>query len=85
VPDNQTQSTVDWYVEWLAKRRPDLSEEVRLEIATGFASQQALPLPKAAEVEEEEDPVEEDKRAELRKRARLTAKELTDIIGKDVL
>jgi hypothetical protein len=89
--DNHTQSTIDWYVNWLAERRPDLSGEQILEMATGFTMLQQPPVQKP----DPDDDVLPDgqtvgnllaaDRAEQRKRRRLTGKELAAIIGPEAL
>jgi hypothetical protein len=73
-------STLEWYVNWLAERYPDWTEEVRLSLATDFAIQQLPPVRKTDEFGEPDTTEEELTRAEQRKRARLTGKELMDIL-----
>jgi hypothetical protein len=48
---NQFDGTLEWYANWLAETRPDLSEVVRLEMAAGFAQQQLPPQPAEADDE----------------------------------
>lgn len=79
--DNHTQGTIEWYTNWLAERRPDLSEEQRLEMATGFTQQQQPPVRKPDELQTDEVVTANNERAEQRKRARLTEKELGTILS----
>jgi len=75
------ESTIEWYLDWLKENRPDLADDVRLELATGFATQQS-PVQKVNSADEDDELPAEQKseRAEQRKRARLTAAELQKII-----
>jgi hypothetical protein len=88
---NHTDSTVEWYINWLQERNPDWTDAQRLEVATGFSKSQQVPArPTEAE---EDDPVEameritgqevrKAERAEERKnRKYLTGKELMDILS----
>jgi secreted trypsin-like serine protease len=78
-------STVEWYQNWLAEKRPDLSEEQRNELAVGFVTAQQPP--KRVVDEEDDDEVMpdgmsvEEARAEQRKRIRLTDAELSAILS----
>jgi hypothetical protein len=74
-------STLEWYVNWLAERYPEWPEEVRLQYATDFAVQQLPPVRKTEDGMYDLEPAsEEDVRAEQRKRARLTMKEIMGIL-----
>lgn len=79
---SNTQTTIEWYVEWLRERNPDWTDEQRLEVATGFAVLQEPP--KRPVVEPEETPDEQtaaEARKEDRKNRRyLTGKELMEIL-----
>ena len=72
--------TLSWYIDWLAERCPDWTDEQRLEAATGFAQSQ-LPPQQPAEIEEEPITNVLDLRAADRKMRRyLTGKELMEIL-----
>jgi hypothetical protein len=81
---SHTENTVAWYVEWLNERNPEWTDEQRLEVAIGFAQQQAPPKPKAEEdaPETDEPQTEESAREQERAQARrhLNAKELQAIL-----
>jgi len=51
---NHADSSIEWYINWLAETRPDISPEQRVELAIGFVQQQQPP-----ERPREEDSVEE--------------------------
>jgi len=55
-------STIEWYVGWLKEVRPDWTDEQRLEIATGFATQQQPPV-RPTEIEEDEELAAKDAQA----------------------
>lgn len=76
------QSTIEWYVAWLAENRPDLDESARLEMATGFVVLQN-PVTKAATVSDTDEQLhsEVDARAAQRKHDRLTRAQLEKITG----
>lgn len=81
---NHLESTVEWYVQWLADRYPDWTPEQRIEIATGFAEQQQPPKAKLPEEDIEEDSqnnARPEERKDARRRTYLTDKELTDILA----
>ncbi len=75
---NYTQTSIEWYVNWLSEQRPDLSPEQRLELATGFVQQQELPT-RPSEDEDDADaaPDEEQLREQARANERKNRKYLT--------
>ena len=85
--DNHFHSTVEWYQQWLAERRPDLTEEQSAELATGFATTQQPPK-KPTEAEEDTAIDEAQKDAERmlsrhedrKNRSWLTREELQEIL-----
>jgi len=76
--------TLSWYIDWLAERCPDWTDEQRLEAATGFAQSQLPPQRPT----EDDDPVEamerltdqEIRAADRKARRYLTGKELMEIL-----
>lgn len=86
--DNYTQTSTEWYVNWLAENRPDISPEQRLALATGFVQSQQLPTRPAADDDEEQEPTEEEqeelaREQERKSRKYLTSKELAAILDAD--
>jgi hypothetical protein len=75
------ESTIEWYINWLVENRPDLTEEQRKEVATGFVAlqQPTKPAPEA-EFEYEEGKTG-DSRADQRRQQRLSKATLEKITG----
>ncbi|MFI5260845.1 MAG: hypothetical protein ACHQU0_03560 [Candidatus Paceibacteria bacterium] len=75
---NHTDSSIEWYINWLAENRPDLRAEQRVELATGFVQSQQPPTA-AAETDDDTDdaPTEEQLREEARANERKNRKYLT--------
>ncbi len=72
---NYTQTSIEWYVNWLSEQRPDLSPEQRLELATGFVQQQELPTRPAeddADAAPDEEQLREQARANERKESKIS-------------
>ncbi len=85
--DNYTDSTISWYLDWLKENRPDLSDEQRTELATGFVTVQQPPKrpPEAegdAAIEQAQRDTEDAlaRREERKKRRFLTGEELIEIL-----
>ncbi len=82
---NYTQTSIEWYVNWLSEQRPDLSPEQRLELATGFVQQQeppTRPVEDDADASPDEEQLREQARANERKnRKYLTGDELMKILA----
>ena len=75
--------TLSWYIDWLAERCPDWTDEQRLEAATGFAQSQLPPQ----QPPEDDDPEatnlltdHEIRAADRKARRYLTGKELMEIL-----
>ena len=83
---NHAETSIEWYVNWLAENRPDIAPDQRLELATGFVAQQQ-PLVRPDDAAEDQDVIDEDTlreatRAEERKnRKYLTGDELMKILA----
>ncbi len=87
---NHTETSVAWYLNWLAETRPDISPDQRLELATGFVAQQQPPARPTA-VEEENEQAwdsnsefgkrEEVRAAERKNRKYLTGEELMEVLA----
>jgi hypothetical protein len=82
---NHTDSTLDWYVDWLKERNPEWTDAQRLEAATGFVAAQQPPQ-KPVEIEEDEergavDARKAERAEERRNRSVLTGDELLKIIN----
>ena len=85
--DNYIDSTISWYLDWLKENRPDLSDEQRTELATGFVTAQQPPKrPTEAEEDEAIEQAQRDtedalaRREERKKRRFLTGEELIEIL-----
>jgi hypothetical protein len=86
---NHSDSSIEWYINWLAETRPDISPEQRVELATGFVQQQQPPV-RPTETEEdnaldeaadETRKREEARAAERKNRKYLTGEELMSILS----
>jgi len=75
-------NTVEWYVNWLKEARPDWTDEQRLEVATGFADRQQVPVTKSTTVGDEDEEVMPDGETVGNRRAKeRSEKRLADFIG----
>lgn len=80
-------STIAWYIDWLAENHPEIDEAMRLELATGFV---ALQRPAQKVNDSDEDVLLDGQtvgnlrasdRSEQRKQQRLSKAQLEKIIG----
>jgi hypothetical protein len=76
---NHSDSTLEWYINWLAERHPEWSPEQRLEVATGFVAQQQPLTPKEEEPDYDEIPLPET--PETRREAKRADARLHKFIG----
>lgn len=81
--DGLRDSTIAFYVEWLEETQPDLTDGQRYEMAVGFTDAQCTPPAAAEDITDEDvvDLLDATERANMRKRERLTGRELDKILN----